>query len=105
MHPVDMIFFRAEVAPARAAIVQPDMVITYRVFADAIAAVSRRAEQLGLNKNEPVAVCIESPAKLLIVSLALLHSGFSVAPILRGNLPYLQPAGIKHVIYDSEGLI
>jgi acyl-coenzyme A synthetase/AMP-(fatty) acid ligase len=105
MHPVDMIFFWAELAPARPAVVQPDMIITYRAFADAITSVGRRVDQLGLNKSEPIAVCIESPAKLLSVSLALLRCGFSVSPISRGTLPYLQPAGIKHAIYESEGLV
>jgi len=105
MHPVAMIFFWAELAPARPAVVQPDMVITYRALADAIASVSRRVEELGLAREEPVAVCIESPAKLLSVSLALLHRGFLVAPIGRGNLLYLLSAGVKNVIYDTEGLV
>ena len=105
MHPVDMIFSWAEMAPARPAVVQSDMVITYRGLADAIGSAAHRVEQLGLDRSEPVAVCIESPAKLLAVSLALLHSGFAAAPITRGSLLYLMSAGIKNVIYDAEGLV
>jgi acyl-coenzyme A synthetase/AMP-(fatty) acid ligase len=105
MHPVDLIFFWAEVTPARAAIVQPDMVVTFRALADAIVSVGRRVDQLGLDGRNPVAVCIESPAKLITVSLALLHRGYSVAPVGRGNLLYLVSAGIKTVIYEREGLV
>jgi acyl-coenzyme A synthetase/AMP-(fatty) acid ligase len=105
MHPVDLIYFWAKQAPARTAVVQPDMVVTFKALADAIESAARRVEGLGLDPKDPVAVCIDSPVKMLAVCLALLHRGFSVAVIGRGHLLYLVSAGIKNVIYDSEGLV
>jgi len=105
MYPVDMLFFWAANAPSRPAIVQPDMVVTYDGLADAIASASQRIAELNLDRNEPVAVCIESPAKLLSVCYALLHRGLSAAPVGRGDLLYLASAGIKTVIYETEGFV
>lgn len=105
MHPVDMLAYWAAATPARPAIVQPDMVVTYQGLLDAIASIGERIDELGLQRNEPVAVCIEHPAKLLGVSLTLLHRGYSVAPVNRAELLYLQPFGIKTLIYDAQGFL
>src|SRR5207237_10748960 len=103
--PVDMVLCWSATATEWPAIAQPDMVVTYEGLGDAIISVGQRAEQLGLDIREPVAVCIENPAKLLSVCLALLHCGFSTCPVTRRDLLYLQSARIKTVIYETQGLI
>ena len=41
-HIIDMIFYWAKVEPGRLAIVQPEMLTSYRGLADAIESISRR---------------------------------------------------------------
>jgi acyl-coenzyme A synthetase/AMP-(fatty) acid ligase len=103
MHPVDMIFFWAKTKPHHPAIIQSDMVITYKGLADAIEAVAFRIARYELDQQEPVAVMIDSAAKLLAASFALLKNGLTAVPINRGLLPFLRGAGIKHLISAGEG--
>jgi acyl-coenzyme A synthetase/AMP-(fatty) acid ligase len=105
MHVVDMIFFWAKARPHHPAIIQSDTVITYKGLADAIRSVSERIMQFNLEPQEPVAVSIENPAYQLLVTFALLRSGFVVAPVFRKLLPFLRPSGIKNVIYTRGGLV
>src|SRR5262249_27477598 len=83
----------------------PDMITTFGGLADGIESVSNRIDKLDLDRREPVAVVIASPALLLTVVLALLRSGFNAAPAYRGLIPHLQSNGIRNLIYDVEGLV
>src|ERR1700692_1567797 len=105
MHPADMIFFWARSNPEQPALVQPDMVVTYRELAEAIETVSGRIEHYGFNKEEPVAVSIHQPIQKLAVCFALLRRGINVAPISRATLPYLRPSGISNLIFTGEGMM
>lgn len=102
---LDMIFYWAKAKPARPAIIQPDMIITYKELAHAIESVSEHVGQHNLNPREPVAVSIDHAAKRLITCFALLRCGFAVASIHRGLLAHMQLFGIKNLIYDDgDGL-
>src|SRR5262249_35822773 len=61
-----------------------------------------RLEHLGLKRGEPIAVFIESPAKRLMVCLALLHLRIPIAPVDRGTVRVLVSAAIHHLIYEGE---
>jgi acyl-coenzyme A synthetase/AMP-(fatty) acid ligase len=105
MHVIDMIYFWAKTAPDRPAIMRPDMILSYRALADAIDSVSARIAQYNLDKREPVAVSIRSEQKFLSVCLALLRSGFTVAPVGPGVFPHLRAAGINNVIAQRHAFV
>ena len=64
-HIVDMLFYWAKVEPDRLAIVQPEILTSYRGFADAIESISKRVEEFNLDIQEPVAVSIANPRCVL----------------------------------------
>jgi acyl-coenzyme A synthetase/AMP-(fatty) acid ligase len=103
MQLVDMVFYWARSVPHRAAIVQPEMVTTYRGLAEAIESISSRIERFGLDKSEPVAVSIANPSMMLATVFALLHCGYRAAPVNRALYPFLPSAGIRSLIYDTHG--
>ena len=77
---VDMVFYWARSVPQRAAIVQPELVTTYRALAEAIESIASRVERFDLDRNEPVAVSIANPSMMLATVLALFRSGYRAAP-------------------------
>jgi acyl-CoA synthetase (AMP-forming)/AMP-acid ligase II len=103
MQLVDMVFYWARSTPHRAAIIQPEMVTTYRGLAEAIESVATRIERFGLDKGEPVAVSIANPSMMLATVLALFHRGYRAAPVNRALYPFLPSAGIRSLIYDTHG--
>src|SRR5262245_55443224 len=105
MYLIDMIFYWAKTDPHRHALIQPELVTTYQALADAIDSTADRIEQLGLERREVVGVCLASPSFFIVVVFALLRSGYSVALLRPALLPLLQTAGIRNLIYDSQGLM
>jgi acyl-coenzyme A synthetase/AMP-(fatty) acid ligase len=105
MHVVDMVFFWAKAEPHRSALVQPEMVTTFRGLADAIEAIGDRIDRLNLDTGEPVAVSITNPTFALATMFALLRCGFSVAPVNRPLYFHLKSAGIRNLIYDTDGQV
>jgi len=105
MHPADTVFFWARSNPEHPALIQPDMVLTYRELAQAIGTVAQRIAQYGFASDEPVAVSIDQPLQRLIVTLAMMRAGISVAPIDPATLPHLRAHGIYNVIFAGEGLM
>ncbi len=105
MHVADTVFFWARAEPHRPALVQPEMLTTFQGLADAIESISDRIEQVGLDKQEPVAVSIANPSYLLATAFALLRCGFSVALVNRPLYFHLRAAGIRNLIYDTEGQV
>jgi acyl-coenzyme A synthetase/AMP-(fatty) acid ligase len=97
---IEMIFYWARAAPQRAAIVQHDLTLTYRKFAEAIDLIGDRIERLGLDKSEPVAVSICVPAFMLAAAFALMRAGYSVALANPPLFPYLRAAGVRNIIHD-----
>ncbi len=103
MQLVDMVFYWARSVPHRAAIVQPEMVTTYQGLADAIESIASRIERFDLAKSEPVAVSIANPSMMLATVFALFRCGYRVAPVNRPLYPFLPSAGIRNLIYDTQG--
>jgi acyl-CoA synthetase (AMP-forming)/AMP-acid ligase II len=105
MYLIDMIFYWAKTDPHRHALIQPEMVTTYQALADAIESTVDRIEQLGLDRREAVGVSVANPSLFIVVALALLRSGYSVALVKPALLPLLHSAGIRNLIYDTQGLM
>jgi acyl-coenzyme A synthetase/AMP-(fatty) acid ligase len=105
MHILDMVFHWARMDPHRPAIILPEMITTFAGLADGIESVSTRIDKLDLDKREPVAVAIATPALFVVAVFALLRSGYSAVLANRGLIPHLQPNGIRNVIYDVDGLV
>jgi acyl-coenzyme A synthetase/AMP-(fatty) acid ligase len=100
-----MIYYWARVVPHRPAIIQPEMVTTFQGLADAIESVGDRIDRLNLNKREPVAVSIANPSFMLATAFALFRCGYSVAPVNMPLYPHLVGAGIRNLIYDTQGQV
>lgn len=105
MHFADMVFFWARSNPARTALIQPNMVLSYRELAEAIETVSQRIARYGFASEEPVAVSIHQPIHSLAVCLALLRNGISVVPVNPSVLPHLRAQDIYNLIFTGEGLM
>jgi len=105
MHPADLVFFWGRSNPEHPALIQPDMVLTYRELAEAIETISARISHYAFSRDEPVAVSIHQPIQMLAVCLALLRNGISVAPVDRSALPHLRANGIYNLIFTGEGLV
>jgi len=105
MHALDMIFFWARMNPEQLAILQSDIALTYRDLVDAIEAVCERIDRINLAKREPVAVSIAHPAWQLVVCLALLRCGVTVAPIGQGGVFHIRQNGIDNLIYVGQGQV
>jgi acyl-coenzyme A synthetase/AMP-(fatty) acid ligase len=100
---VDMVRFWAHATPHRPAILEAEMVVTYRALLDAIDSISDRVQNLDLAKAEPVALALARPSFTIAAAFALLQLGYDVASINRSLFPYLRGAGIGNLIYDIQG--
>jgi 2,3-dihydroxybenzoate-AMP ligase len=105
MTPSRLAFFWAQMNPEQSAIIQSDMALTYGDLKQAVDAIGERIERYDLAKSDPVAVAIPHPARQLMVCLALMRCGISVAPISQGALFYVRQAGINTVIHAGQGLM
>jgi acyl-coenzyme A synthetase/AMP-(fatty) acid ligase len=105
MQLIDEICFWAKVTPHRPAIIQPDLILTYRMLADAIDTSVQRIARSGFDRGDPVAVLLDNPGKTLAVCFALLQSGYAIAPVDADLLPYLQTAGIRCLIHATAAQI
>jgi acyl-coenzyme A synthetase/AMP-(fatty) acid ligase len=99
----DMVRFWAQAVPHRPAIVESEMVVTYRALVDAIDSISERIQNLDLADSEPVALALARPSFTLATAFALLELGYDVASINRSLFPHLRGAGIRNLIYDIQG--
>jgi acyl-coenzyme A synthetase/AMP-(fatty) acid ligase len=105
MYLIDMVFYWAKTNPYRHALIQPQMVSTYKALADAIDSIANRVEQLGFDRREAIAVSLTNPSYFAVTALALLRAGYSAGLVRSALLPLLQSIGIKNLIYDSQGLM
>lgn len=101
MHPADAMLYWAKIDPGRLAVMLPDMTITYQAMAEAIEAASDRIQRLPLARDEPVAVFIEDPAKLIVVTFALVRNGISCAPMPQTSFEQLQEHGVNSLIFSA----
>jgi acyl-coenzyme A synthetase/AMP-(fatty) acid ligase len=103
MHIVDLINYWGRTDPHRIALLQPDLATTYQGLADAIETIGVRIERLNLDRREPIAVSLMVPSYFLATVLAVLRCGYSAALVNPSRYPLLGPAGVKNLIYDTQG--
>jgi acyl-coenzyme A synthetase/AMP-(fatty) acid ligase len=105
MYLIDMIVYWAKTDPHRHALVQPELITTYKALAEGIESCAARIEQLQLDRDEPIGISIANPAFFAAAAFAVLRSGCSAAMVRAALLPLLRPIGIRNLIYDSQGLM
>jgi len=105
MYLIDMIFYWAKTDPHRHALVQPELITTYKALADAIESCAARIEELQLDRGEPIGIAIANPSIFAAAVFAVLCNGYSAAMTRTALLPLLRPIGIRNLIYDSQGLM
>jgi acyl-coenzyme A synthetase/AMP-(fatty) acid ligase len=105
MQIVDAIRFWANATPLHPAIIQPEGVRTYRLLADAIEAAADHFAAAGLDPENPVAVSVNDPARMLVASLGLLQAGFSVVLASQPLLEHLPATGASALVSERGGLI
>jgi len=105
MHIVDMVSFWARTDPDRPAIIQPEVITSYKGLASAIDSVSNRIAALNLDRAAPIAVAVANPVVLLSILFALLRLGYSASPVNRTLFPHLRSNGIRDLIYDLDGQV
>ena len=71
MNVVDMVFFWARTDPHRAAIIQPEMITTFRGLADAVESICERIDRLALDQREPIAVSLANPSFFIATAFAV----------------------------------
>ena len=105
MRLLDTIFYWAKADPSRRAFIQPEMVTTYQALADAIDSISARIDQLGLDRNEPLAISIANPSFFVAAVFAVLRSGYTAALVKPPMFPLLHSIGVRNLIHDSQGSV
>jgi acyl-coenzyme A synthetase/AMP-(fatty) acid ligase len=105
MHITDMIQYWARTAPHRPALIQPELITSYKALADAIETVGHRIGQFGLDRSGAVGVSLLNPAHLIATVFALLRNGYNTALVYPRLYLLLRPAGIRDLIYDSHGQV
>src|SRR5258705_11253656 len=99
MYLIDMIFYWAKVDPHRLALIQPELVTTYKALADAIDATAERIEQLNLDRREPIGLAIANPSYFVATACADLRCGYSPALVRPTLFPLPGSAGLARMIY------
>jgi len=105
MYLIDMIYYWAKADPQRHALIQPELITTYKALADAIEAIAGRIDQMNFDRREPIGVSVANPSFFVATACAVLRCGYSAALVRPALLPLLQSSGIRNLIYDSQGLM
>ncbi|HLH98353.1 MAG TPA: fatty acid--CoA ligase family protein [Xanthobacteraceae bacterium] len=100
MHLVDMVYFWARTTPRRAALIQPNGIVTYLALAQAIEAAAEYFAANVLDRSKPVTVAISTPSKMLVASLGLLRAGHDVIMAGKMDLAYLPIAESNTLVYE-----
>ena len=105
MHIIDMLHLLGELGPIVLPLSRPRWSRPFRGWPTRSNSIGERIDRLNLNKREPVAVCIANPSFMLAAIFALLRSGYSAAPVNARLYPHLAGAGLRNLIYDTEGQV
>jgi acyl-CoA synthetase (AMP-forming)/AMP-acid ligase II len=103
MHIVDMVYFWARTTPRRAAIIQPDGIVTYLALAQGIESSAEYFAASILDRSKPVTVSIPSASRMLVAGLGLLRAGFSVIVASKADLEHLPAADTNTLVYERAG--
>ena len=98
----DQIILYAAFNPQRPAIVLPDRVVTYGMLQTGILSVQSVVRDLGIERDQPVGVVIDNPARHLIVLLALLKSGYTYSSLRPNQIDTAAQSGVRQLIVDRS---
>jgi acyl-coenzyme A synthetase/AMP-(fatty) acid ligase len=100
MHLVDMVYFWARTTPRRAAVIQPDGIVTYLALAQGVESAAEYFAANILDRSKPVTVSIPTPSKMLTASLGLMRAGFNVIVAGRAELAHVPAAESSTLICE-----
>jgi acyl-coenzyme A synthetase/AMP-(fatty) acid ligase len=103
MHIVDMVYFWARTIPERPAVIQPNLILSYRALAEGIESAAQHFASNIRDKSKPVIISMESNPKMLVASLGLLRAGFSVIIATRAQLDLIAPAESPLLVTERDG--
>lgn len=92
---------RAVLTPERNAMLLSDRALTYRMLLEGVNSVQAALSNLSLDRTRPVGVLLESPARHVIVSLALAKSGYCSVALRNDLLRDSARVGVKAVLCDK----
>jgi acyl-coenzyme A synthetase/AMP-(fatty) acid ligase len=101
MHIVDMVYFWARTMPQRAAVIQPDGIVTYKALAQGIESAAEHFARNIPDKSKPVTVSLLSAPRMLIASLGLLRAGFNI--IVTSQPENTLPDDSVTLVYERGG--
>lgn len=97
-----IILARAEMWPDRPAIFLHDNALTYDLLRAGICSAEVELARLGLDREAPVGVFIQSPIDHLVVCLALSKAGYTSASLRSDTIGKCHEAGIAVIICDKR---
>jgi acyl-coenzyme A synthetase/AMP-(fatty) acid ligase len=103
MNLIDMIYFWGRTLPERPAILQPDMILSYRALTEAIEKAAQYFVWNIRDTTKPVAVSINSNPRMLIATFGLLRANFSVIVAGPKDLPLIGADESPFVIMERGG--
>ena len=77
----ELVLYQARLNPEKPAIIMPDRVVTYAMFARAVASVETRVRALGLEAGSLVALTIDSATRYFALAAALSRCGLTFVPL------------------------
>lgn len=101
MNFVDVLFFQAELAPDKLAIVANASIIPYGRFARGILSAERRLRAIGLTEGQTVGISMEHPIDHLVVACALYRMRIASASITAAIDTYLDATPFDAVLSDN----
>ncbi len=96
------IYAHAKFDPEAPAIMLGDRVITYRMLVSGVLSVERHLKKLELDENCLVGVIIESPARHMIVAIALLKMGVPFTSLMPSMVSAAEAVGMKYLLSDRN---
>ena len=105
MNVVDMVDFWGRSQGRHAAIIQPDLTLTYGQLIAAIDSAAEYFSRHDIGKSGPVAVAISNPAKMLVAVLGLFRAGVNVVPAHQAILEHLSSVGVTAMVGERNGIV
>lgn len=87
--------------PEKPAIMLPDRIITYRMLVDGVASVQRMLATLSLDRQKPVGIVIDNPARHIIFILALIRGGVTSASLRPDQINEAMKNGVTELFVDA----
>jgi hypothetical protein len=98
---IDVIFFQAELAPEKRALIAPSSVVTYGRVAQSILSAQQRLHAAGLTEGQTVGLYVVRPIEHFILACALYRMRVASATITNALDSYLEHVPFDVVLADS----